>query len=72
MAQAQNVECLRLPSPTLATLLRGESRKANQPHWVQVKVQFEFGKTFPQLRQKSFRIASGITRVTMGYFDRHG
>ncbi len=51
------VECLRLSGPTLLTLLRGESPEPNQPRFVRVQFQFEFGKTFPQCCQKSFCIA---------------
>lgn len=52
VCETEKVECFRLSHATLPALLRRESSKSDQPRFIRVKFQFEFGKTLSHGCQK--------------------
>ena len=54
--EAKKVECSRLFRSTFPALLHRISTESNQPCFVRVEFQFEFGKTLPHGCEKALRI----------------
>ena len=71
--ETEKVECFRLSYSTLSALLRGVSTKSDQPRFVRMELQFEFGKAHSHCCQKSpcvcFVLKSHHTVVCIAHKD---